>query len=206
MGLEKATIDYEVKGKKDTVEVLFNPTEYRLNKSNQFAEIGIPGLEAPPLQFVRGTARTLSMQLFFDTYEQGHDVRDHTNEILRLLAVEKELHAPPICHFNWGNLNFTGVLERADQRFTLFLSDGTPVRATIDVSFKEHLEGAQQHGERQSADFTKRHIVSRGDTLSSIAAREYGDPSLWRTIAAENDMDDPRDLQPGRVLVLPAVK
>jgi nucleoid-associated protein YgaU len=185
MALEKATIEYTATGTKETITVLFNPTEYRINKSNQFAEVAIPGLEAPPLQFIRGNARTLTMQLFFDTYEKGSDVRQHTGKILKLLEIDNELHAPPICHFNWGQLNFIGVLERADQRFTLFLSNGTPVRAT--------------------ADFTRRHLVQLGETLSSIAGREYGDPGLWRPIAEENGIDDPLALQPGQLLVIPAL-
>jgi hypothetical protein len=205
MALERATIAYTVKGKTETVTVLFNPTEYRINKSNQFAEVAIPGLEVPPLQFVRGNARTLTMQLFFDTYEQGTDVREHTEKILNLLAVNNELHAPPVCHFNWGDLNFIGVLERADQRFTLFLGDGKPVRATIDVSFKEYVEYDEQGRRLSSADFTRRHLVRRGETLSSIAGVEYGDPALWRPIAEENGIDDPLNVQPGQVLVVPAL-
>ena len=38
----------------------FNPTEYQLQKGNNFAEIGIPGLESPPIQFVRGSAEKLT--------------------------------------------------------------------------------------------------------------------------------------------------
>jgi hypothetical protein len=205
MALEKATIEYTATGTKETITVLFNPTEYRINKSNQFAEVAIPGLEAPPLQFIRGNARTLTMQLFFDTYEKGSDVRQHTGKILKLLEIDNELHAPPICHFNWGQLNFIGVLERADQRFTLFLSNGTPVRATVDVSFKEYLETDAQGRQLSSADFTRRHLVQLGETLSSIAGREYGDPGLWRPIAEENGIDDPLALQPGQLLVIPAL-
>ena len=206
MSLEKATIqtyDPETHTLGAEIAVLFNPTEYRLNKANQFAEVAIPGLEAPPLQFVRGNARTLSMQLFFDTYEQSQDVRDYTGQIIGLLDIDAKLHAPPICLFSWGNLNFVGVLERADQRFTLFLSDGTPVRATIDVTLKEYFEGPS---DRQSADFAKRYVVRRGDRLSGIAGQEYGDPALWRPIAEANDIDDPLAIQPGDHLVIPALK
>ena len=37
----------------DPLEVQFNPTEYSLSKSNQFAEVAIPGLDSPVVQFVR---------------------------------------------------------------------------------------------------------------------------------------------------------
>lgn len=150
------------------------------------------------------------MQLFFDTYDpvdanvtQGSDVRQYTQLIINLLEVDSELHAPPVCLFNWGSLSFVGVLERADQTFTMFLSTGIPVRATMDVSFKE--VGQEQAGRLQSADFTKRHTVRRGDTLSSIAAEKYGDPALWRPIAEENGLDNPLALQTGQVLVIPVL-
>jgi hypothetical protein len=207
MALEKATIQrYDLESgtpEGDPIEVLFNPTEYRLEKSNQFAEIAIPGLEAPPIQFVRGNIRTLAMQLFFDTYEQGEDVRNYTGQIVELLDVDPELHAPPVCIFSWGDLNFVGVLERANQAFQLFLSDGTPVRATVDVSFKEYFTAP---GDRQSANFAKRYVVRRGDTLSGIAGKKYGDPALWRPIAEENGIDDPLSIEPGRVLTIPAIQ
>jgi hypothetical protein len=210
MGLEKATIQrynpksYTPEG--EPIEVLFNPTEYRLNVSNQFSQVDVPGLQAPRIQFGRGNASTLSMRLFFDTYEQGEDVRTHTDQIISLLKVDPDLHEPPICLFSWGDLNFVCVLERADQSFVLFRSDGVPVRATVNVTFKQYYEAEKQIGKQQSADFAKRYVVRRGDTLSSIAGRMYGDPALWRPIAKENDMDDPLAIRPGQVLVIPAVE
>ena len=35
------------------IPLRFTPTDYKLSKSNTFAEITIPGLEAPPIQYVR---------------------------------------------------------------------------------------------------------------------------------------------------------
>lgn len=212
MEFELATIEVIRPPGGKTMKVLFNPTEYRLSKANRFTELAIPGLGTPPIQFGHGNARVLSMQLFFDTYtytsKDGRavkrDVRDYTDEILGLLDIDPELHAPPVCRFTWGErLQFQGVLERANQRFTLFLADGTPVRATVDVSFKEF---AEDTSERQSANFVKYQVVARGDTLAAIAARSYGDPALWRPIARENDLQDPLSLTPGQSLVIPAIE
>ncbi len=187
--------------------VLFNPREYRLSRSNQFAEAAVPGLPGPLLQFGRGNARTLSMQLFFDTYtyEDGLDVRFYTDQVLDLLEIDPELHAPPVCLFSWGAFVFAGVLERANQSFKLFRPDGVPVRATIDVTWKEFLDQEVIGAALQSADFEKRYVVRRGDTLSRIAGEMYDDPGRWREIAEENDMDDPLALAPGQVLVIPAL-
>ncbi len=207
MELEHATIEVvQPSGGGAPIEVLFNPREYKLARSNQFSEVAVPGLASPPLQFGRGNARTLAMQLFFDTYtyEWGIDVQTYTDKILALLEINAELHAPPICKFTWGKkLQFVGVLERADQTFTLFQPDGTPVRATLDVTFKEYVE---DQTDRQSANFVKQYVVRRGDTLSSIANEKYGDPALWRPIAYANGIVDPLTLVPGRALLVPAIE
>lgn len=210
MELEKATIrlydpdTMAVKG--DKIRVLFNPTQYRLSRSNQFGEVAVPGLPASLIQFGKGNSSTLTMQLFFDTYERQTDVREHTKKITDLLDIDPELHAPPVLVFSWGQLNFVCVLERAEQTFELFLTDGTPVRATVDVTFKEYFDGKKHGADLQSANFAKRHVVKRGDTLSAIAGHYYEDPGQWRPIAEENGIDNPLSIRPGQVLVIPAIE
>src|SRR5215469_15460690 len=94
----------------DAFKVLFNPTQYTIEKGNQIAEAAIPGLEAPILQYVHGNTRSLSMELFFDTYEEVQedqsDVRKHTNKIYDLLKIDSHTHAPPICDLAWGSFRF----------------------------------------------------------------------------------------------------
>ncbi|HET6420514.1 MAG TPA: LysM peptidoglycan-binding domain-containing protein [Geobacteraceae bacterium] len=206
MILEKATIQLIYGGNGDSFQVLFNPNEYRLSANNQFSEVAIPGLPSPPIQYIRGSARTLSMQLFFDTYEDGSDVRDYTSDVIGLMDIDPDLHAPPVCLFTWGDLNFLGILERAEQRFTLFFPNGIPARATIDVTFKEFADPGLQAGRNRSANFDKRYVVRRGDTLCGIAAAQYGDPKNWRPVAEANGIDNPLALAPGTVLKIPAIE
>ncbi len=197
------------------IEVLFNPTQYTFEKSIQLAEMGVPALGAPPLQYVRGNARVLTMDLFFDTYEARGDVRDYTNRIYALMTIQSETHVPAICRFKWGagkwglndDSSFRCVVERVTGRFTLFLDNGTPVRATLTVSLRECVDitKAVQQVKTASADHTKSRIVQRGDTLAGIAAEEYGSPLNWRPIATVNGIDNPRRLEPGRALVIPAL-
>ncbi len=206
MSLEKAVIKTIVPDNGNEFQVLFNPNEYRLSSGNQFSETAIPGLPSPPIQYVRGNARTLSMQLYFDTYEQGSDVREYTDMVVGLMDIDPELHAPPVCLFSWGQLNFTGVVERAEQRFTLFFPSGIPARATIDVTFKEFVDPDEQAGKNQSANFNKKYLVRIGDTLSGIAGSIYGDPGNWRPIAEANGIDDPLSLHTGQVLIIPSIE
>jgi hypothetical protein len=187
------------------IEALFNPNQYSVSKSNSIAESAIPGLEAPILQYVHGNTRTLDMDLFFDTYEKGKSVKDLTDKVYDLLNVVSATHAPPICHIEWGGLDFTGVLDHVSGKFTLFLADGTPVRATLSVSFKEYIDVQVLVRERprESADHRKTWVVKSGDRVDNIAGEEYGDPGMWRPIAEANDLDDPSRLEPGFVLLIP---
>jgi hypothetical protein len=192
------------------IQVLYYPPEYTLEKSNSFTEVAIPGLEAPYLQFVRGNAGSLSIEVFYDTYEQGTDVRTYTDQLTSLLNLDTELHAPPPLCFTWGmpgSEPFTCVLERVSRRFTLFNEQGIPVRARLTLTLKEYKGGlSEREMHLQSADRTKVFQATEGDSLWSVAAREYGDPSLWRTIARKNGIEDPRSLEPGQELVIPPLE
>jgi nucleoid-associated protein YgaU len=193
--------------KGEKAEVIFNPAEYSLQKGNQFASAPLPGLSNPVLSFVNGDADILSMELFFDTYTNkgASDVRDETKKIARLLDIDPTIHAPPPVRFVWGPLSFQAVIERLTQRFTMFREDGVPVRATLNVTFKEYKTIEEQLSERptESSDWTKRRVVADQDRLCLIAAIEYGDPAVWRVIAEANEIDNPRLLMPGQELRLP---
>lgn len=213
MKLEKATIEV-LDGSKggSRYPVLFNPSEYSIEHSIAYKATAIPGLGGPLLQFINGDAKVLSMELFLDDYTDplpdGLSVSDRMNQIARLLEIDAELHAPPPVRFVWGKLAFKALLEKLSRKVTLFRPDGTPARATLNVSFKEYktLSELVNSPRLQSADKTKRRVVIGSDSLWAMAGREYGDVTLWRAIAQTNDLDDPRDIQPGDWLTLPALE
>ena len=189
------------------VEVLFNPTEYSLEISNNFQASAPPGLNNPILQFVNGNSQALGMDLFFDTWTDGGrgDVSELTDLLASLVKIDPDTHAPPRVEFRWGQLIFKAVIEKLSQRFTMFLSDGTQVRATVNVSFKQFKPLAEQliDPRRNSADKTKRRVMASDDSIWLLANREYGNPRDWRLIARWNHVDDPRAIRPGAVLVVP---
>jgi hypothetical protein len=189
-------------------DVLFNPNQYGVEKANQIAEAGVPGLEAPILQYVHGNTRTLTMELYFDTYEERTAVTSYTDQVYDLLKIQPSTHAPPICNIAWGKFQFRGVLDHVSGRFTLFQADGTPVRATLSVTFKEFIDVKVlvQQQPTESADHRKVRVVKRGDRIDLIAGEEFGDSGKWRLIADANGLDDPRHLQVGDRLAIPATE
>lgn len=209
--LEKATVTVlEGRRKGESFKVLFNPTEYNHNISNNFTETALPGLGNPILQFVNGESQQLSMDLLFDTWtnNRGDDVADLTRKFSDMLQIDADLHAPPPVSFQWGSFEFTAVIPSLTQRFTMFDGDGTPVRATLSVTFKQYRPLSQQLADprRNSADKTKRRVFSADDSLWAMAFREYGDVSHWRLIARHNRIARPREIEAGAVLVLPPLE
>ena len=193
----------------DEFPVLFNPTEYSLSKSVTYGETTLPGFSSPLTQFVSGAAETLSMELFFDTYEAGTDVRwAQLDDIDRLVTVDGSLHSPPLCRFVWGTFTFRAVVASAEKTVTMFRADGTPVRARVNVTFTEYNPPALQEAAepRESSDRTTVHVVTQDDTLWRIAAAEYGSATRWRAIADANGLVNPRTLFVGQELVLPPIE
>lgn len=208
----KATIEF-LKGRragKGPVEVMFNPAEYNLELSSNFASTALPGLNNPVLQFVHGEAQTLSMDLLFDTYtnQGGADVSKITGELAQALLIDGDLHAPPPVLFVWGSFSFQAVVEKLSQRFTMFLENGIPVRATLNVSFRQYqpIQEQLQNPRRNSADKSTRHVLSSDESLWHLAANVYGDPAQWRLIARRNGIANPRQVPPNTVLILPPLE
>jgi nucleoid-associated protein YgaU len=213
----------------DAIPCQFNPTEYTLTKAVQSAEIPIPGLDSPLLQFVRGQAETMTVDLFFDSTDGGTGanataVTTLTNRVYELVKINPSTHAPPVCEFSWATSGFPGshldpnlvhqqrtlfrcIVESVRQRFTLFSPSGVPLRATLSVSLREYKTLRDQITELglQSADQTHTHVVAEGETLTRIAAAIYDDPRQWRLMADANGIDDPLALRPGSILVVPPV-
>jgi LysM repeat protein len=207
--------------------VMYNPEELKFEQGNTFAEVGVPGLNAPPLQYVRGKARVLTMELFFDSYESGRDVRDFTQPIVRLLDRQPTTKAPPVLLFSLGRVQFRCVLVDAGQRFTMFLRDGTPVRSTMSVRLQEYVDVDLQISQGiffgsptvsaavnaiapvvagvVQVGASAVHVVAQGDTLASIAAAYLGDVAQWRLIADHNKIVDPLGLVPGTSLTIPVL-
>jgi nucleoid-associated protein YgaU len=216
-------------GDETSIDVQYNPNSVTLDKKPKLADIAIPGLDAPLKQFVRGETETLSVELFFDTTEEGMgagatSVTTRTDAFYGLVKIDPKTHAPPICTFLWGSkfpgdslpesygnqrrTEFKGVVTGVTQEFGLFSPDGTPLRAVLTVKLDEYRPLHEQINQLnlQSSDHNRVHILERGETLALVAHLHLDNPADWRYIADANGIDDPRRLDPGRLLSVPAVR
>ena len=222
--MEKAKIyilDDQGKGvvKDKTIEVMFNPTDYTSSINATWVDDKgmIPA-------FTKTTFGTLTLNLFFDTYELGADVREDnkvpisgkvkkvagTKRIMELAipTVEgKETKKPPVCLFSWGKFNFKGVVQSVTQNFTMFLSTGIPVRAKLTVVMKPVVDAHDMLKLKGVEACRKIRRVKQGERLDIIAAQELKNPFLWRKIAEVNDIDDPFNFPGpddiGKIIIIP---
>ncbi|MEJ7598221.1 MAG: LysM peptidoglycan-binding domain-containing protein [Kofleriaceae bacterium] len=208
--------------------VPYNPSELSFEKTMKFAEIAIPGLDAPLQQFVRGEAEKLTLELLFDSTETGTglgatSVTEQSDKAFSLARINPSTHAPPVVTVGWNHHfpgdslvgplgaqrrnTFVGVVESIRQKFTLFSPEGIPLRATVNLTLREYRKLDAQLSELNlmSPDRTHSHTIRGGETLSAIAGKQWNRPGDWRNIADENEVEDPRRLRVGTFLRVPVL-
>ncbi len=202
----------EIVDTKEKIPVLFNPTEYSLSSGMQYTEKNIPGLNHPIGQYIAGKSRTLNLSLLFDTYlppeldnptERGQDVTFYTKKILALMEKDSEGKTVPKVIFSWGSMRFEGILVDIRENYTMFLPNGMPVRAKLDITMKSVSKEPASDGEDETVPKETEIVVVEGDSLSSIAQKSYGSADAWRLIAVRNGILNPLELTPGETLILP---
>ncbi len=127
------------------VTAQYNPKEVGLDKSVPWQKGKNSKANTPDLEFTSADGRSLSVELFFDTYEEQGDVHaKYVAKLLKLAEVmdengSEEKKRPTRVKVKWGTAMppFEGVLESVSIKYTMFLPNGTPVRATCSCKFKE---------------------------------------------------------------------
>lgn len=122
----------------------YNPKEIGIDKSASWTPAEAIG--SPELTFAKSNARTMTMELFFDTYETTEDVSvEFIAKLQALMQVmqpegKEDKRRPPRVMVVWGEgQRFTGVVESVNTKFTMFLPNGRPVRATASIKMTEAL-------------------------------------------------------------------
>lgn len=195
-----------------SVACMFNPYEYRVSKSNSFSQKPKNDADVTQAEFQSSGPQTLSLSLYFDTYEAKKDVSQTTRRLWELMMTKTQKTSqrgkkvpPPQVAFEWGVFRFVAYITSMTQTFTLFLQDGAPVRAKVDVTFTQYVDvnDYPKQSPIGGTHFEQAWRLTAGDRLDLIAAEVYGDPQKWRRIAERNRIANPYALQPGKVLQIP---
>lgn len=173
-------------------------------------------------KFLSANPRTVSMELFFDgtgaspsslgvnTNEPGgiNSVENQINNfLLGAYKISGAIHRPNYIMIIWGSFIMTGVLASANVTYTMFAPDGSPLRAKMSITIKEHTESRLlvKALTLQSPDLSKSITVEEGDTLPLLCYREYGDASYYLKVAQANNLNNYRHLKQGAELLFPPI-
>ncbi len=193
------------------VTCMFNPFEYTVSKSNSFSEPNPANTKNQPnAEFSKAGAQRLKLNLVFDTYELGKDVRQQTDQLWKLMEVKpqtgKEKASPPAVAFHWGTFYFVAYITDMTQKFTLFNKDGIPVRAHVDITLTQYIDEGDyppQNPTSGGGEIERVWQIIGADRLDNIAADIYGDATRWRQIAQFNGIVNPLAIQAGQSLLIP---
>jgi Contractile injection system tube protein len=131
------------KDKNLDIEFMFNPTEVSFTRSAKWEyntgnrgerllpKVNFSGIE--PYKF------TLS-GLLFDTYETKKSVTGCIENIKNAVEAprNKPDWRPPIYFFQWGDIEYYHcVITSFTYKLTMFLKNGTPVRAIVEIVLQE---------------------------------------------------------------------
>lgn len=146
-------------------EFMFNPDTLQFKESISVGEdeSAVTDEGRPKVSFEYPNARTLSLKkAMFDTYETGKNIMTEYLDKLRSSLMfagystgstttttnssgatttttkDTTTTRPPIYRFVWGDQDYLiCFVEKLDYKLTMFLPDGTPVRAEVNLSLKE---------------------------------------------------------------------
>jgi hypothetical protein len=118
------------------------------------------------------------------------------------------VHRPRYLMLVWGKLIVTCVIESFSIAYKLFTAEGLPLRATISASFKEHKDNLQAELEKNlaSPDIQHAHVVLENELLPTVVNGVYKTPLHYIAVAAANDLDTVRRIEPGATLILPPLR
>lgn len=138
------SLDEPTKG----IEAQYNPREISVDKSVPWSKHKDSKGDQPHLEFTGADGRSMGLELTFDGFEKGTSVQPQVDALVELARVRnanatdedhKRPHKVAVVFGRGGGAlpAFVGVIESVSTKYTMFLPNGTPVRATCTVKVKE---------------------------------------------------------------------
>jgi nucleoid-associated protein YgaU len=199
----------------ESLEALFsfNPTQRTETASASWKQTPAKGKGKPKSEFTGTMPGTLTLDALF-VAEWGGATTDVEWQIANLLqmtwptdeSVAKGKPTAPAVNFWSGGIKTWGpcIVKSVSIKYTLFDDKGTCTRATASITLEELLVVPPgQNPSSGGVPGNRAHVVSDGDSLASIAYREYDNAALWRGLADLNGIDDPMRLRVGQRLMVP---
>ncbi len=199
------------------IKFMFNPESCTVKGGAKWnVEPTKAAKESAPPHYGGAQQVSVSMNVLFDESERANgDVSKYIETLLTWTrptpdTLQAKKHpSGPILQFSWGSnktfVEFRCVLSSISAQYTMFRRDGAPVRAMVSITLEQVPKDFKRQNPTSGAVHGRSvHAFADGDSLHSIAFREYGDAGLWRGVATFNRIDDPLRIPSGTSLLLPS--
>jgi hypothetical protein len=166
----------------DEITAYFNPKEIGIDKNVPWNKHKDSKADKPILEFTDADPSELSLELLFDTFEKRLSVyQEFIEKLEKLVKVDEAKKRPPMVLFLWGTHfpKFMGVVSTLGVKYTMFLPDGTPVRATVTMKIKE------------GRDIKTKDKKGKGETQNDPDRPDLINPVDHRSAMADNDERNP---------------
>ncbi len=201
-----------------------NPESIQTNYRVQYKTVPNLGSIVPQQKFVSCDPQTVSFELLLDStgvlpekISSIGRVKDQVELFKRTCYYyQGDKHETPYVKIHWrdtsffkyNNQVFFGRIENFDVNYTMFSSEGVPIRAKINASFIGSMKADDEENlkDKQSPDLTHVVTVKAGDNLPMLCEKIYGKRQMFQEVARANNLISFRDLEPGTELVFPPIK
>ncbi len=192
-----------------------NPDKVKLSKGIQYAEDRQLGSLNGSNTYVRYQPESFSFECLFDMTgvmdddeepQQVHDIVDALEQ--RLYDYNTEGHRPSYVKVEYGDITFFGQLKSLDTDYTLFDSEGIPLRAILKVTLTGYCSQKEEKSRfsKRSPDVSRLFVVKEGQTLAALCYEVYGDPQLVGQVAKFNNLSGYRYIPAGTEILMPMLK
>ncbi len=194
----------------EPISVHFNPVSLQHTITNTLSQE-----RGNARQYVSKSTGKLTMDLIFDTTDEGSDVRSITDRVAQFMnptvqvsSRRPERKAPPRIEFSWGTYKFEGIVESYKETIDFFAPNGVPLRASVNLTLArqdqvfEPSSSSSRFDTQGSLEPARVELPSSqsgagaggnsgGEDTTSIATRS-GDSRAGRAIAAANGQESMR--------------
>lgn len=190
----------------------FNPESFTVNNEIEFGpEEPAHGDDGEEAKFKSIKPRNFAFDFLLDgTGSTGVkiDVSAQLNLFRQTIGFSGNIHRPLILVISWGTFIATCVLESYAVTYKLFRPNGTPLRANLSATFREHRPKQLKEKVKNlsSPDIMHTHLVLGGEHLSWITHKIYKDPAYYYQVAEQNQLNTVRHLKPGETIMLPPLQ
>ncbi|MFM9946774.1 MAG: hypothetical protein ACKV1O_02440 [Saprospiraceae bacterium] len=210
---DEATVNSEI----GRFTLPINPENISRNHQINLEDTQAPGNQANNANHAASRPEELRLEFTLDntnTVEgnllEGTPVGKQVEDFLKLTyKLNGDIRKPNFLKIIWwDDFVFDCQLSNAQVNYTLFLADGTPLRAKISATFRQHVAPNVRVAieDKATGALTKTQSAAEtGARITSVAQKAYADPNSYLQLAKANDLVNFRKALQDTQLVLPAV-